>query len=881
MGMKTLDIVRAGAGSGKTYTIQQVLGNLIERGEVRPERVMAVTFTEAAATELRERITKRLLEAGRVEDALKLSQAFITTIHGFGLRVLTEFAFEAGSSPNPRLLNDYESRTLLRKAFRRIDQIDFIVDELEAHGYTYQWSSKLAGADILRDDLRRTHDLLRSIDVTDSGRLAEVASAAAGDQADRYGSTGDAELLQRDLKMRVTELLAEDAFPQSMTHVLGASELGRSPRDALNQDFRDLSDALKPGKLQHDWALWQRLRHLYTKKPRGCQPLPPAYLNLAKAVMSAAQGIVKHPGPLRKASGQITGLLEAGYDIISDYTELKLAAGVVDYTDMLAGAEHLLRTREDVRKTLREWIDYMVVDEFQDTNPLQFSLLWLLREAGVPTLVVGDMKQAIMGFQGADPRLFEALADQHKDAVRTLDKNWRSQPGLMNFINKMGPLLFGDSYQQLTPQDVESSPDPVELVTFRERPRYGRNLHKVRALAVGRRLLELLEEREYLVKDRESRQVRALRGADIAILCPTRNMLSQYAEVLRTDLGFSVNLREEGWLESRPVQLVLHAMAYVYNPRDRHAALYLATTELGSLSLEEGLSRLADTAADDVPGPAIGEPLLSQLDELRQKGGTRQSVYMLVADVLEALELLDRVGEWLDSELHRANLIHLLSLAGEFMKADRAALAQGGFHGGGVPTFLAWLERRQDLDDFQPNKKVLEEEAIELRTWHSAKGLEWPVVVAAGLQDPFSKSRALPHAYVDYESFEDLDQLLPRARIRYLPKYDAPEQNLQSLDECAADWDETSRRLLYVALTRARNKLIIEWPSYLAADSRTLWSLLRSDGQCQLDEDASVFRVNSAAFPCIVRHGGSKYPEDEQPQAARQLNAGGQHQQLA
>ena len=108
MTMPTLTVIPAGAGSGKTYTIQQQLGDWVRDGLIAPERIVAVTFTEAAAAELRERISAKLLAMGRSEDALRLDQAYISTIHGFGLRVLTEFAFEAGSSPHPRLLNEDE-----------------------------------------------------------------------------------------------------------------------------------------------------------------------------------------------------------------------------------------------------------------------------------------------------------------------------------------------------------------------------------------------------------------------------------------------------------------------------------------------------------------------------------------------------------------------------------------------------------------------------------------------------------------------------------------------------------------------------------------------------------------------------------------------------
>ena len=111
-------------GLGENYTIQQQLGDWVRDGLIAPERIVAVTFTEAAAAELRERISAKLLAMGRAEDALRLDQAYISTIHGFGLRVLTEFAFEAGSSPQPRLLNEDEKNALIRLALSRTDKAE-------------------------------------------------------------------------------------------------------------------------------------------------------------------------------------------------------------------------------------------------------------------------------------------------------------------------------------------------------------------------------------------------------------------------------------------------------------------------------------------------------------------------------------------------------------------------------------------------------------------------------------------------------------------------------------------------------------------------------------------------------------------------------------
>ena len=669
------------------------------------------------------------------------------------------------------------------------------------------------------------------------------------------------------MSRRVKALLRE--FPMSLAREYG---INKTAKVQFRRDFRNLQRATQGDDLEFDWKLWQSLRNLRTSK-RNLK-LPSRYDTLASRVSVAADKVIVHAGPVRQSCAHITALLRAGQDILRNYEKAKRDAGLVDYTDMIAMAEALLRTGEAVRRALRERIDCLVVDEFQDTNPLQFALLWTLKRAGIPTLVVGDLKQAIMGFQGADPRLFEALARKHSAAAVPLTRNWRSQPSLMEFINAVGPVLFGNGYEALEPKTRDTGISPLEFVRFAKNPRKYR--HAVRAHAIGERLEELLNDPTQTVPDRKTGAERRLRGSDIAVLCPTNTTLATYADVLRT-LGLRVNCPANGWLRSRPVQIAWHALSYLANSADRHAALYLAVTELGTLTLEEGLRQL-------INGERIEEPLLKKLDDLSE-GVADRTVYALVADILRALNLFDAVASWPDSEQHRANLVRLLGTASEFMDANREALAHGGYHGAGVQTFLAWLEARAAQDDEQPEKSVLEEDAIELRTWHSSKGLEWPIVAVCGLERRFKVG--LPHLDLEYQSFGDLARILDQARIRYLPRYAIPEKNREAELELEHVKEKEARRLLYVVLTRPRNKLILEWPHFLEkkeskdAEARaaalarsqgnyappgagwaalSYWSLLR--GGCQLDAANGCLYVGDDAFPSRVVDGARALPED-------------------
>lgn len=839
--LPALTIIPAGAGSGKTYTIQQQLGEWVVEGLVAPERIVAVTFTEAAAAELRERIRAKLLSLGRLDDALKLDQAYISTIHGFGLRLLTEFAFDAGLSPRPRLLNEDEENTLIRLALARTEKADVITANLAKFGYSYDFNSQKSAEELFRDDLLRIVMLLRSAGWSEE---SDTYSAFASSWiTERYGLTGDGDQLTANLGRAVTRLL--EAYPESLAREYGNNATAEK---AFRQDFRNLKAATDESTLSSDWKLWKGLREL-RKSKRGCQ-LPDGYDDLADAVIEAANALPTHPGPREQAVLHIDSLIAAGQEVLVHYAQAKREAGLVDYGDMIAMAAEMLRTRPDVLNTLVQRIDCLVVDEFQDTNPLQFALLWQLKDAGVPTVTVGDLKQAIMGFQGADPRLFDALIHQNQAVAKPLTSNWRSQPSLMQFINAVGPGLFGDEYVPLTPQGAESHQEPIELIEFSVKAKKGQ--HSVRALSVGERIGELLDDPKQQIWDRRAKRSRGLRGGDIAVLCPTHKMLAEYASVLRAQ-GLRVRLQEDGWYTSRVVQLACQALAYVANPLDRHAALYLAVTELGSLDLKTGLEQLISEGS-------IADPVLERLDVLAHNVKDR-TIFALVADTFSALRLFDVVSSWPDADQCRANLLRLQAEAGEFMDANREALASGGYHGAGIQSFLAWLNEKVEQKDKnnQPDPRVIDEDAIQLVTWHSSKGREWPVVFVCGMDK--SLSPRLPKMALGYSSFEDLSQLIDKAQIEYSPKFSAPESDDKFLGDLEIATELESRRLIYVAMTRAREKLVLEWPSYLAGkDGLTYWSILAS-GTSVSHQDATI-TAGEIASPCRIEEGASELPEE-------------------
>ena len=283
MSMPLLKVVPAGAGSGKTHTIQELLFEWIDQKEVKPEKIVAVTFTETAAAELKQRISARLVDKNKLDEAERLDQAYISTIHGFGLRILSEFAFDAGLSPKQRLLNEDEQKELIRKALTGTARARSIIRSLDNYGYSTSfrggdWQSAEEG---FRAALSNLVTLLRSLGWSDD-RDSCVGPAREWLTEACPWVVKDGTGLTRKLNQCVVSLL--ERFPTSLAGEYGSSD---TARNAFTRNFVDLTRAANIENLESDWALWKRLQGLRCSM-RGTK-LPDEYDSLAGDVILAAE----------------------------------------------------------------------------------------------------------------------------------------------------------------------------------------------------------------------------------------------------------------------------------------------------------------------------------------------------------------------------------------------------------------------------------------------------------------------------------------------------------------------------------------------------------------------------------------------------------------
>ena len=858
-----LSIVPAGAGAGKTHHIQTTLARWVREKTVRPERILAVTYTEAAAGELRQRIRTALIADGDLDAALAVDRAYVSTIHGLGWRLLVEHAFAGGTSPQLRLIADEEEDLLIRRSIEQDPELAIIARDLPAYGYRDVVHADDSAEDVFRRTLLDVIKRLRALGPR--GTDPALVDAVEASVRQGYGKpVGQPVALAASLKRAIDALL--DAFPRQLP---GGSNA--TAENAFSDNFLALTRARRMFATGvPDWATWQKLRNLRLSV-RG-KPTPDGYDELAAAVMAAADALVHHPEPLEHAVRHARMLVSGAQAAMADYAQRKRELEVIDYGDMVTSAVQLVSENPAVLGAILEEVDCVIIDEFQDTNPIQFTFLWTLARRARRALIVGDTKQAIMGFQGADPRLTEALTRTF--ATSPLTSNWRSDPRIMAFVNAIGPCLFGSDYIPLAAERAAGAGTALEVMQLANK-RSARGAKP--QYFIADRIASLLGGASETVVDRNFGHVRPLRPGDIALLCPTHKMCADYARSLR-DLGLPVRVGEGGWWQSPVVQALVFALRHAVDPGDLHAALCLATLGPDALPIDAALKTLTR-------GEALGGPTLSAIAAL-SPAASALAVDGLIQAVIAATGLRGWADRLDDPAQMRADLLRFEAEAGEFVSAHRDTREAAGFHGDTAQTFLGWLENKVERKDGdqRPPPAGEQSDGIEIVTWHSAKGREWPVVVVCGLD--WARDPRAPAFATRFPGFDDLDGVIEQATLDYAPAFAAPEATNRFLDALRPGATDDARRLLYVALTRARDRLILEWPLLDKPNDGpvpiTAQRLLVDDCAMRLDGNSAA--IGTAVFPARMTLCSPAMPaafEDDRSSLAPASNREPRHAILA
>jgi ATP-dependent exoDNAse (exonuclease V) beta subunit len=848
----TVHVVSASAGTGKTYRLTAEVTRALVEGTARPEGVVAITYTKKAAAELESRIRTDLVRAGRADLAARVRDGYLGTVHSVCERLLRELALEAGHSPFLEPIAEAQRERVFAEALAAV------LAGREARIEPIAWRLQLEGWE--RDPLRRIVELARENGLDGEAlRAAGARSLAAllaflppvATSADEYRA------------LLVSEAAAADRRLRDLDRP-GKAAAGR--REAVAELVRTLQ---RPGLPQ--WAA--QLKAIRQDWTAAEQPIV--------APLEAAVAGHLSSAPFR---GDLEELTRALYGVAADaldaYAETKRAARVVDFQDMLAHAARLLDDAP-VATSLGRKLDLVVVDEFQDTSPMQLAVVSGLARVARRSVWVGDRKQAIFGFQGSDPVL-TGEAMRHALAGREpefLSASWRSRPPLVAFTSELFARVLaphGFTDREVRISTPAARPDPAAMASVPVLECWwwaGNGEHHAVADGVRRLLADAPP-----VRAKESGSVRPLARRDLAVLARQNADCRKIAAALAAR-GIPARIELADLARTPEAILVRSAVALVAEPADGVAAMdvsYLGGR--GAADPDAWLSaRLVEAARDRAgreraaaegvpwPEPALpfaGDPRVAALRALHDRARGLSPVEALDAAVATA-GLLELVRTWPDPAQRLANVEALRGAARayeDFCRVQRCAATVAG-----LVEHLATLEDQQDADlQAVPGT----EDAVTVSTWHSAKGLEWPVVVLASLG--FERDRDVWSPCVEPPATFDPARPLADRWIRYWPwPYGKLSARLELADradggpEAAALRDDEARervRLLYVAFTRARDRLVLAGAVKRGVPAVVALDPLRDEaGQPVLRvpfgsaDGMGVARAGAVDLPCRVR----------------------------
>jgi ATP-dependent helicase/nuclease subunit A len=761
--------VSAGAGTGKTLVLVQRFANAVCDEGLDVGSVLVITYTERAAGELRTRIRRELLERGRSDLARQLDGAWISTIHGFCYRLLKTYPFAAGLDPRFRVLDDSQARVLRGEAF------DEALGEFCA-GDEPRRLRLLAtyGAGGLRRMLTAVYETLRAggrpLDLqvgegTALGQRLEALQDAARCLVDEQGHEE-----QRAQAARLLELLEHD----------------RQPDDLL-----DLAEFATRGGPRERFASYEGAR---------------------KAVEQAALD------ELATRDRELLQELLEGF--ARAYAAAKERESGLDFEDLQLTARDLLREHAELREREQWRFRAVMVDEFQDTNRLQCELIDLL--AGEELFFVGDEFQSIYGFRHADVHVFRERREQAGELL-PLTLNYRSRPEVLTAVNHLFGADFGDEFQPLAASGEFPDPvfgPPVELLVTDKASYRGTGTHWRRgeARAVARRVQELVASG-------------AAQPGEIVLLFAAGTDAEWYEEELRA-LGLpTYRTTGRGYFSQQQVADLLAYLRLLHNRYDDEALVTVLASPLVGVS-NDALVLLRRSASKRPLFKGLERTLPSGVEPRDERlfQAFRQRFERLVA-ASRTLSL-----ERLCEEIVAAHDYDLAVLAqwdgrrryANLRKLARLARSYEELRGADIEGFVRFV-REQDEAGAKELEAVAEEEdadVIRLLTIHSAKGLEFKVVVVADA----GRDRAAPGA--------DEILALPDGRFGFRvadPATGARRPTTAYEEVRAASREEAEserRRLYYVAMTRAIDRLIVAGSiGETAADERTPigWVLGRLD----------------------------------------------------
>ena len=838
-------LVSAGAGAGKTAVlVERVIGRILDKTEpVDVDRLLVVTFTNAAAAEMRERIAHALqqeLAKDPQSDRLRrqvtlLGRATITTLHSFCLEILRQNFHLLGLDPTFRVADETECalmqadvlETVLEENYRTLDAtfaalVDGFGGRVSDEGLG-RLILELASFALSQPDLRQW---LRSV-------VASLAVTTMTDVEQKPWYRGARHMVRCKL----------DFAREALERALAIAETGPTHyRDVLTAELQAVSDL---ARLAAENATWDELRRAVASMTFGRLPAKRGYDAPDKEVCKSWRDEVKETikelltgylaqsedelvAGLSLAHPQAAKLIELTTAYLDSYSNAKHDKGIVDFNDLEHFALQVLSPSAEpsaVAQELQTRFIEVLVDEYQDINAVQEAILNCVARPS-NRVMVGDVKQSIYRFRLADPGLFRAKERDYrrrrKGRCLYLAQNFRSRPSIIAAVNflfsrlmtvdSIGEVKYDRRAALVAAAEYpagERTLNPAVEVCWLERnsldsPEGERDATTREAGVIAEHILGLVENAGREVWDTAAKAYRPLQYRDMVVLLR--------AAAGRADVFLDVFSRRNipayadaagGYFRATEVHVLLSLLKLIDNPRQDIPLAGVLRSPLVGLSAQELADiRLAHTAAgywDAVLARADSseklQVFLGRLERWRdmaRRGGLPELIGQIYRDTGYYLY----VGTLPGGRQRQANLRALLDRAHQFETTAYKGLFR----------FLRFIERleEQEGDLGKPNTCGENDNVVRVVSIHKSKGLEFPVVFVAGLGNRFNRRDLNAPVLVHKELGIGPKLVDSEARCLYpsLPHlYLRDVLRRESLSE--------ELRVLYVAFTRAREKLYL------------------------------------------------------------------------
>ena len=856
-------LVAAAAGSGKTAVlVERIITRLKDMDNpLSVQELMVVTFTKAAAQEMSARIGLALAKAmestedaamqERLERQLNLlPSAHISTLHSFCQWVIRSYFYKLDINPTARIGNEAEMALLqqevladlLTKSYEEglyniYELADFFSDDKSDAGLTakimslYNYAMSLANPDgWLRKALEPYKEAM-TVNPSETlwGQYMWDQHVAVIDRI-------------RERLERMEQILLDPVGPHKWQNIydnqlaalsmLSGAETWDDMGEACKHTDTFIKDRFNKLGEEVDPSLQAEFKSLGSQNKDDLKAMQAAVFTVPEATL---QEQFKAQYPI------IKGLVELTIAFHKAYRDMKQEQGIMDFSDL----EHLCLALlvepgteddpqpSDVAKELQDTFKEIMVDEYQDTNGVQETIINLISRVD-NRFYVGDVKQAIYSFRMADSSLFMEKYNTYggTDAVeRRIDlaKNFRSHENILAATNFLFYQIMTEEAAELNYTEAESL-IPGRIVEDAPEDWIGGDV-ELQLLDVSKDTLSASESDEDEGGDPENNEreldfiiqkIKEIHGAKKKVQNPDGTFRQiewrDFAILRRSLAGWGTRAVEamrqagipavvnerDGYFEAQEIQLLLALLSIIDNPEQDlpmaavlHSGLVgLDANELGALRLsgEGSLWSLMPAYAEE----AQDERLLAFIDHMERWRtlSRRHGVTDLLWDIYESQDYVNYVGAMPNGLVRRANVLALY---------DRAkGYEASGFRG--LFRFLRFVESLRDSNQDMPLANVVSEadNVVRLMTIHKSKGLEFPVIFLSGVQKGFNMMDLRSELLIDKNAGLGLKGYFPDIRVSFPTM---PWFYIKDVKEAALKAEE--ERILYVALTRARDKLIM------------------------------------------------------------------------